>query len=79
FSTHFEILYQIQVSGGLPETVVEGKTGLLFDELNVESIVSAMRQFQIKSFDKKVIHEHAQKFSKERFEKEIKGFISSIT
>jgi glycosyltransferase involved in cell wall biosynthesis len=62
-------------SGGLPETVVEGKTGLLFDELNVKSIVSVMRQFQIKSFDKKMIQEHARKFSKERFEKRIRKFI----
>jgi len=62
-------------SGGLPETVIEGKTGLLFDELSVDSVVSAIKKFEQKSFDKKQIINHAIKFSKERFEKEIKEFV----
>ncbi|MBI4136509.1 glycosyltransferase [Candidatus Roizmanbacteria bacterium] len=63
-------------SGGLPETIIEGKTGLLFDDLSVEAVVDAMKKFQKKSFTKQTIKKHAQKFSKERFEKEIREFIN---
>lgn len=62
--------------GGYLETVVDGKTGVFFDELTVESLTEA-----IKSFDKLRINtidciRQAQKFSKDRFLKEIKEFVN---
>ena len=66
-------------SGGVQETVIDGKTGIFFDEPIVESLVKA-----IKSFDKLRINaedciRQAQKFSKERFKKEILQFVTEIT
>ncbi|OGM14563.1 hypothetical protein A3D84_05630 [Candidatus Woesebacteria bacterium RIFCSPHIGHO2_02_FULL_42_20] len=64
-------------SGGVKETVVDKKTGVFFNELSVKSLTRAIKQFdtlEIKSSD---CVTQAQKFSKERFEKEIKDFIST--
>jgi len=64
-------------SGGPLETVIAGKTGLFFDELNVESLNSAIKKFQKTKFDYSEIAKYSKKFSKERFEKEIKEFVKS--
>ncbi len=62
-------------SGGPKETVIEGKTGLFFDEFSVESLNSAIKKFEKTTFNADEIKDHAQKFGKERFEKEIKEFV----
>ena len=62
-------------SGGVLETVIEGKTGLFFDEFTVESLNSAIKKFERSKFDPQVLINHAQKFGKARFEKEIKEFV----
>jgi glycosyltransferase involved in cell wall biosynthesis len=64
-------------SGGVKETVIEGKTGIFFPELTSSSLQMAMRKFEKMKFDPKVCRKQAEKFSKERFVKEIKIFISS--
>lgn len=64
-------------SGGVKETVLEGKTGLFFTELTSSSLEAAMRKFEKMKFDPKVCRKQAEKFSKERFTKEIKTFVSS--
>lgn len=61
--------------GGTLETVVENETGFFFEEQSAEKIKEAVLHFQTKTFDPKVIREHAVKFSKNRFEKEIKQFV----
>jgi glycosyltransferase involved in cell wall biosynthesis len=62
-------------SGGVLETVKEGETGLFFDEFSVESLNSAIRKFEKMTFDQSKLIKHAQKYSRERFEKEIKEFV----
>lgn len=64
-------------SGGVVEAVVEGKTGVFFDEPTVESLAAAIKKFEQSKFDKEEIRSHAAKFSKERFKSEIKDFINS--
>lgn len=61
--------------GGALETVVEGKTGIFFDKQLPEGIIEAVRKFDSHNFDSKFIRKHAEKFSKERFKKEIREFI----
>lgn len=63
-------------SGGVLETVIEGKTGLFFDELTSKSLGTAIKKFNKMKFDGAEIKQHAQKFSKERFKKEIKEFVN---
>ena len=64
-------------SGGPMETIIEGKTGLFFDEFNIESLNSAINKFEKIKFNHEEISKYAKKFSKERFEKEIKEFVNS--
>jgi glycosyltransferase involved in cell wall biosynthesis len=63
--------------GGLLETVVEGETGLLFEEPAAASLVAAVERFSADDFDSAKISAHAAKFSKERFQREIGGFIEA--
>ncbi len=64
-------------SGGILETVVQGKTGLFFEKLTVESLSAAIKQFNNLAINPKDCIEQAQKFSKERFKKEILNFVNS--
>ncbi len=66
-------------SGGVIETVVEGKTGVFFDDLTIESINSAIKKFEKIKFNASELQKHADKFSKKRFEKEIKDFVDKVT
>ena len=56
--------------GGSLETVVDLQTGVFFDEQSEEALLQAVEKFEKRTFDPKVICQHAQKFSKERFKKE---------
>ena len=62
--------------GGYKESVVDGKTGVLFDEYSVSGLIDAINKFEKMRFNKIDLVKNAQRFSKERFEKEIKEFIS---
>ena len=63
--------------GGYKETVVNNKTGILFDDYSSDGLIKAIKEFEKTKFDKEFIINYAQKFSKERFKKEIKEFIES--
>lgn len=66
--------------GGYLESVIEGKTGVFFDELTVESLEKAIIHYDIsiyRSVKEKDCLDQAKKFSKERFEKEIEDFVKS--
>lgn len=61
--------------GGTLETVVENKTGVFFQEQTAQNIKEAVINFEKKKFDPKTIRQHAMKFSKQRFENEMKAFV----
>ncbi len=63
--------------GGTTETVVDGTTGVLFDDHSTEGMIAAIERFEkIESkLDPKAIHEHAQQFSKEQFQQKLKRVI----
>ncbi len=63
-------------SGGPLETVVEGKTGIFFEKLNVEGVVGALKKFGKLKFDAEEISKHAEKFSKIKFQNKIKTYIN---
>jgi glycosyltransferase involved in cell wall biosynthesis len=64
--------------GGTAESVVDGKTGILFNNQTKESIISAIGEFENASdtFNPELIREHAQKFSRKNFEDNISKFIN---
>jgi glycosyltransferase involved in cell wall biosynthesis len=66
--------------GGVRETVVDGKTGILFEKPETAAIEDAIKKFENglgkKGTDTaKQCVSHAQKFSKERFKREITEFV----
>lgn len=63
--------------GGVKETVVEGKTGIFFDERTPESLAKAVLKFEKMKFKQEDCINRAQKFSKERFKKEMLQFINA--
>lgn len=66
-------------SGGVQETVIDEQTGVLYNENTPEELAKAVQQFEKLTIDPKVCMRQAQKFSKERFKKEIKNFVISTT
>lgn len=61
--------------GGYLESVVEGETGEFFNELETESLIKILKNFKSEKYRPQDCQNQAQKFSKERFKKEIKDFI----
>ncbi len=61
--------------GGVLDTVIDKKTGLLFKEQTVESLKQAILEFEKMKFDKTEIRKHALKFNEESFREKIKSFI----
>lgn len=69
-------------SGGLQETVVEGKTGVFFDELRVESLTFAIKRFESLQLHsgKKLAEDcikQAEKFSVQAFQKGIRTIVGA--
>lgn len=61
--------------GGTRETVLDMKTGLLFDNQTEKSIIEAVNKFESLEFDFDEVRENSLRFSKERFEKEMEEFV----
>lgn len=64
--------------GGFRESVIDGVTGILINDTSIETIKTALKRFNSVKWDKKKLQYHAQKFSKERFVREIKEFVRKI-
>lgn len=63
--------------GGYVESVVDGKTGIFFDESTVESLSATIKKFNRMKFKSEDCIKQSQKFSKDRFKKQMKSFVSS--
>lgn len=61
--------------GGTLETVVDGSTGVFFENQTPEDLIDAVEKCRQKSWDIQVIRANAQKFSRQRF---IDGMAGSI-
>lgn len=66
--------------GGITETLIEGKTGEFFDYQHPAVLADGIRRLRenLLKYNPKFIQNHACKFSKERFEKEIKKLINKV-
>lgn len=65
--------------GGSQDAVIEGKTGLFFNEQTVASLVASLKRFPKAQFDPKIIQQHAEKFSEEQFISTLQRFVSEHT
>jgi len=65
--------------GGVEESVLDGQTGILFDEQNVASLIGAVQRFikQEDRFDPALIRRNAERFSPQRFRQEFRDFVLS--
>ena len=63
--------------GGAVDTVAEGVNGLFFNENTAESLISAIRSFEMGKYDfqPRLIHEYALRFDKEIFKQKMWDFI----
>jgi glycosyltransferase involved in cell wall biosynthesis len=63
-------------SGGVQETVIEGITGLFFDELSVESLKRTIKEFEKQKFNAHDISKRAEEFSENMFQEKIKKLVT---
>ena len=61
--------------GALSETLLEGVSGLFFEEQTVDSIQNAVNRFERAEFSPHRVRAHAEIFSAERFNREFRGFV----
>lgn len=65
-------------SGGVLETVLDGRTGILVKEFSVESLTEAVSNFDESNFDMEICRDQARQFSKDAFKENITSFISGV-
>ncbi|MCT4647360.1 MAG: glycosyltransferase [Carboxylicivirga sp.] len=61
--------------GGTKETVIDGETGLHFEDQTLESLIKAIETFEKKDFKPSVIRANSERFSKQRFKDELNEFV----
>ncbi len=62
-------------AGGALDTVIEGQTGLFFDEPTPQSLAAAAHALDGMSFDPQAIRQHALRFDKAVFQRELMHFV----
>jgi glycosyltransferase involved in cell wall biosynthesis len=62
--------------GGALDTVIQGETGLFFHEQSVEALMATIEQFEQMSFDPAAARANAERFSVERFKRELGSFVA---
>jgi glycosyltransferase involved in cell wall biosynthesis len=65
-------------SGGFLETVIEGKTGIFFDEPDCRSIASAVRGLLEHSWDTESIEDHAASFVESFFSRRLMEAVGAV-
>lgn len=66
-------------SGGALETLIEGGTGLFFDEQTPDSLIEVIQRFETQSFDPVQIHNNAMNFDTSVFRKKfLQYMVSSV-
>jgi glycosyltransferase involved in cell wall biosynthesis len=61
--------------GGATETVINKKSGILFQKQNVDSIIKAIDEFEELDLNPADIHKHAQKFQSKNFQEQLKKYV----
>ena len=63
--------------GGATETVIDGQTGILFDDQTVNGIMKAVERFDHTNFDVEFISRHAASFDVSIFQRRMRNFVES--
>ncbi len=62
-------------AGGALDYVIEGETGVFFNEQTVESLTQILEKFRTQTFDHKAIQIYAQQFSPQVFRQKLQTFL----
>jgi glycosyltransferase involved in cell wall biosynthesis len=65
-------------AGGALETVLEGVTGLFFDQQNPASLVKAIEEFESRTWLQPILRQHAEKFDRKAFSYRMLQFLGSV-
>ena len=63
--------------GGALDTVIDEETGLFFREQSVEALIEVIERFEQMAFDPVAARTNAERFSNERFRRELGEFIEA--
>jgi glycosyltransferase involved in cell wall biosynthesis len=64
--------------GGALETIVEGETGVFFDDATPESLAAALRDFDASKFDPQHLRAHAERFSPAQFIEKLRSIVERV-
>lgn len=64
--------------GGFRESVVDGKTGLLIEDTDEQTLEEAFLKFGKIKWDRKEIQNNARRFSRENFEKQVRKVVDEL-
>ena len=62
--------------GGVAESVLDGRTGVLFSEQSSNALAGAIERFEALELDERQIRENARRFGRERFREEMAAVIA---
>ena len=65
-------------AGGATETIIEGVSGLFFDEQKSDSLVEAIHRFERQDWDPQVLRKHAERFSVQVFQERFLDLLNRI-
>jgi glycosyltransferase involved in cell wall biosynthesis len=65
-------------AGGAVETIIEGVTGMFFDQQEPESLASAIEQFERVEWSGQALRTHAEKFGVDVFQARMSAFLARI-
>ena len=65
-------------AGGALETIVEGKTGVFFDDPSAESLARALRDFDAARYDAGKLRLHAERFAPDRFIEKLRAIVERV-
>jgi glycosyltransferase involved in cell wall biosynthesis len=65
-------------AGGAVETIVDGVTGMFFDQQEPESLAAAIEQFEQVEWSGHALRHHAEKFGVDVFQERMRSFLARI-
>lgn len=65
-------------AGGTAETVIDGTTGVLIDDMSPGTLAEVLREVDFGKFDGLAIAAHARRFSAQRFRAELTEFVDEV-
>ena len=65
-------------AGGALETVIDGETGMFFNEQSVNSVAKAIEEFESRAWNRQAMRTHAEKFDNKVFSTRVGDFLQKV-